>query len=309
MTDDILLLDLGGTNLRVGYGNKDQKSVLKISKQKIHANEELHKIIQEIVEGSNTSEIVMSVAGPKRENKITMTNRNLVLDEIELKKNTKTDNFYLLNDWESIGYCLPLLQDEDFKTVKKGVNNPEITCLAIGPGTGLGFSVLRYIKGHPVVSATELGNTRLYNDYLFNLFEINKGNDFSVLESFISGKGLEKIYYSKTNQQASSEEIVQSYGNNAHANFILEKFNEALGKILSDLTLTFLAYGGIYLAGSLMRSIIGLNLDDKMNASYTFHPSNEHKKILENTSINLITKEHTPLYGNLNYSIVRRFHE
>ena len=90
---------------------------LKISKQKIHANEELHKIIQEIVEGSNTSEIVMSVAGPKRENKITMTNRNLVLDEIELKKNTKTDNFYLLNDWESIGYCLPLLQDEDFKTV------------------------------------------------------------------------------------------------------------------------------------------------------------------------------------------------
>ena len=52
MTDDILLLDLGGTNLRVGYGNKDQKSVLKISKQKIHANEELHKIIQEIVEGS-----------------------------------------------------------------------------------------------------------------------------------------------------------------------------------------------------------------------------------------------------------------
>ena len=86
MTDDILLLDLGGTNLRVGYGNKDQKSVLKISKQKIHSNEELHKIIQEIVEGSNTSEIVMSVAGPKRDNKITMTNRNLVLDEIELKK-------------------------------------------------------------------------------------------------------------------------------------------------------------------------------------------------------------------------------
>ena len=309
MTDDILLLDLGGTNLRVGFGNKDQKSIHQISKQKIDANEELHKIIKEIVEDSGSSEIVMSVAGPKRENKITMTNRNLVLDEIELKKNTKTDNFYLLNDWESIGYCLPILQDEDFKSVKKGISNPEKTCLAIGPGTGLGFSVLRYIKGHPVVSATELGNTTLYNDYLYNLFEIKKDNDFSVLESFISGKGLEKIYYFKTNQQASSEEIVQSYGNNRDASFILEKFNEAIGKILSDLTLTFLAYGGIYLAGSLMRSIIGLNLEDKMNSSYTSHPSNEHKKILENTSINLITKEHTPLYGNLNYSIVRRFHE
>ena len=86
MTNDILLLDLGGSNLRVGFGNKDLKSIQKITKQKIDANEELHKIIKGIVEDSDTSEIVMSVAGPKRENKITMTNRNLVLDEIELKK-------------------------------------------------------------------------------------------------------------------------------------------------------------------------------------------------------------------------------
>ena len=34
-----------------------------------------------------------------------------------------------------------------------------------------------------------------------------------------------------------------------------------------------------------------------------------HYHTNEDEVINLITKEHTPLYGNLNYSIVRRFHE
>ena len=58
-----------------------------------------------------------------------------------------------------------------------------------------------------------------------------------------------------------------------------------------------------------MRSINELNINDQMNDFFVSHPSNEHRNILKNTSINLITKEHTPLYGNLNYSIVRRFHE
>ena len=33
----ILLLDLGGTNLRIGLGNKELKSIDKISKQKIES--------------------------------------------------------------------------------------------------------------------------------------------------------------------------------------------------------------------------------------------------------------------------------
>ena len=309
MSENILLLDLGGTNLRIGLGNKDLKSIDKISKQKIDSNEHLHEIIGNIVRDSKSSEIVMSVAGPKTNNSITMTNRNLVFDSDELKKDTNTKMFSLLNDWESIGYCLPLLDDSDIKVIKGGKIDNEQTCLAIGPGTGLGFSVLRYINGHPYVSATELGNTRLYNNFLINHFELDDIDEFQVLESFISGKGLEKIYFSKTKEKLTSEEIVKSFDSDKNSNFVLIKFNEAIGKILSDLALTFLAYGGIYIAGSLMRSINELDINDFMNNSFVSHPSNEHKNILENTSINLITKEHTPLYGNLNYSIVRRFHE
>jgi|TARA_X000000950_G_scaffold188341_1_gene227724 glucokinase len=309
LSENILLLDLGGTNLRVGLGNKELKSIHKISKQKIDSNEELYEIIGDVVRDSKSSEIVMSVAGPKTNNSITMTNRNLIFNSEKLKKDTNTKTFSLLNDWESIGYCLPLLDDSDIKVIKSGNIDNEQTCLAIGPGTGLGFSVLRYINGHPFVSATELGNTTLYNNFLKKHFELDNEEEFKVLESFISGKGLEKIYFFKTGDILTSEEIVESFENDKNSNFVLTKFNQALGKILSDLTLTFLAYGGIYVAGSLMRSINELNINDQMNNSFVSHPSNEHRNILKNTSINLITKEHTPLYGNLNYSIVRRFHE
>ena len=58
MSENILLLDLGGTNLRVGLGNKELKSIHKISKQKIDSNEELYEIIGDVVRDSKSSEIV-----------------------------------------------------------------------------------------------------------------------------------------------------------------------------------------------------------------------------------------------------------
>ena len=48
----------------------------------------------------------------------------------------------MLNDWESIGYRLPLLNDEDF-IHQGGPKKLEETSIAIGPGNRLGFSIWR----------------------------------------------------------------------------------------------------------------------------------------------------------------------
>ena len=69
---------------------------------------------------------------------------------------------------------IPLMTKNDFKVIKNGNMDNSQTCLAIGPGTGLGFSVLRYVGNVPYVYPTELGNARSYNDHLSNLFEISK---------------------------------------------------------------------------------------------------------------------------------------
>ncbi|MDA0344907.1 MAG: hypothetical protein O3C54_02995, partial [Proteobacteria bacterium] len=66
---------------------------------------------------------------------------------------------------------------------------------------------------------------------------------------------------------------------------------------------------GIYFAGSLMRALSKIDVIIALKEEFDNHASEHHKNILKNIPINLITKPHTPLYGNLNYSIVRRLHE
>ena len=90
---------------------------------------------------------------------------------------------------------------------------------------------------------------------------------------------------------------------------MLNNFGKSMGRVLADLSLTSMATGGIYFAGSLMRSLSQLDVIAALKDEYEDHASEHHQSILKNISINLITKPHTPLYGNLNYSIVRRLHE
>jgi glucokinase len=159
------------------------------------------------------------------------------------------------------------------------------------------------------VFATELGNAKSFNNYLREVFAIDDQNNFPVLESFLSGTGIAKIYQAKSGLLKTSEEIVDSYGSDDLATDMLNNFGKSMGRVLADLSLTSMATGGIYFAGSLMRALSQLDVITALKDEFDDHSSEHHQSILKNISINLITKPHTPLYGNLNYSIVRRLHE
>ena len=309
MNTETLLIDLGGTNLRAGAGDTSSMTISDIQKIKVDTNKDIFDALNEISSKNNYEEIVISAAGPVSENKISMTNRELEISAADLEKELNVKECHLLNDWESIGYSLPLMTKNDFTVIKSGNMDNSQTCLAIGPGTGLGFSVLRHVGNIPYVYPTELGNARSYNDHLSNLFEISNSKNFIVLEDYLSGTGIKKIYAEKSGKNLTTEEIVSLYLEDDLATFVLNNFVVALNNILQDLALTFNARGGIFFAGSLMRTISEMNSINYIKEEFNKHSSEAHSNILKNISINLINKEHTPLYGNLNYSVIRRLHE
>ena len=309
MNTETLLIDLGGTNLRAGAGDTSSMTISDIQKIKVDTNKDIFDALNEISSKNNYEEIVISAAGPVSENKISMTNRELEISAADLEKELNVKECHLLNDWESIGYSLPLMTKNDFNEIKSGNMDNSQTCLAIGPGTGLGFSVLRYVGNVPYVYPTELGNARSYNAHLSNLFEISNSKNFIVLEDYLSGTGIKKIYAEKSGKNLTTEEIVSLYLEDDLATFVLNNFVVALNNILQDLALTFNARGGIFFAGSLMRTISEMNSINYIKEEFNKHSSEAHSNILKNISINLINKEHTPLYGNLNYSVIRRLHE
>ena len=309
MNTETLLIDLGGTNLRAGAGDTSSMTISDIQKIKVDTNKDIFDALNEISSKNNYEEIVISAAGPVSENKISMTNRELEISAADLEKELNVKECHLLNDWESIGYSLPLMTKNDFNVIKSGNMDNSQTCLAIGPGTGLGFSVLRHVGNVPYVYPTELGNARSYNEHLSNLFEISNSKNFIVLEDYLSGTGIKKIYAEKSGKNLTTEEIVSLYLEDDLATFVLNNFVVALNNILQDLALTFNARGGIFFAGSLMRTISEMNSINYIKEEFNKHSSEAHSNILKNISINLINKEHTPLYGNLNYSVIRRLHE
>ncbi|MDP6441989.1 MAG: glucokinase, partial [Candidatus Poseidoniia archaeon] len=138
----LLVIDLGGTNIRVAYAALNEGELFNIEKIQISHLDEFYQILGRLVSGANCDleSIVISVAGPKNGEIITMTNRNWKICAEEIKERFEIKNCHLLNDWEAIAYSLSSLKEKDLRVLKKGSNVElyDTPKFVIGPGTGLG---------------------------------------------------------------------------------------------------------------------------------------------------------------------------
>ena len=153
---NLCLIDIGGTNIRYSFFCKNKN--LSIKKKEIPSFKSFYQILNEILKEKETivTDLVISAAGPKINNIVTMTNQKFVIDAKKIKKKFKLQNCFVLNDLEAAGYCLDKIKPKDKKIIKKGYkanNNRILVC----PGTGLGLSLI--INNQKVLSS-EIGNSK-----------------------------------------------------------------------------------------------------------------------------------------------------
>ncbi len=290
----LLLIDIGGTNMRYATAYSDSDEISSINK-KVFNEATFYENLEELIKEHNINTLIMSVAGPKIDNSITMTNKNFSFNQDKLKEKFKLKECYLLNDWESIAYSYGYIK-ESIKIIQNGktYNN---NLLFLGPGTGLGAA----FSMNEVVLPTELGNTKNFIETLKKNFK-NVTFEASRLEDIISGSGISKIYETLTHEKLSAEEIFKKFlDKEPDALFVINGFIKSLSQTLSDLALSFLPGKGILLAGSLSRSIYTHFNEQNFFKPFINNNTGMHFDILKNTPIGVITKERTPLYGNLSF--------
>ena len=288
----LLLIDIGGTNMRYATAYSDSDEISSINK-KVFNEATFYENLEELIKEHNINTLIMSVAGPKIDNSITMTNKNFSFNQDKLKEKFKLKECYLLNDWDSIAYSYGYIK-ESIKIIQNGktYNN---NLLFLGPGTGLGAA----FSMNEVVLPTELGNTKNFIESLKKNFK-NVTFEASRLEDIISGSGISKIYETLTHEKLSAEEIFKKFlDKEPDALFVINGFIKSLSQTLSDLALSFLPGKGILLAGSLSRSIYTHFNEQNFFKPFINNNTGMHFDILKNTPIGVITKERTPLYGNL----------
>ena len=182
----LLLIDIGGTNMRYATAYSDSDEISSINKKAFN-EATFYENLEELIKEHNINTLIMSVAGPKIDNSITMTNKNFSFNQDNIKEKFKLKECYLLNDWESIAHSYSYIK-ESIKIIQSGktYNN---NLLFFGPGTGLGaaFSI------NEIVLPTELGNTKNFIDSLKKNFK-NVTFEASRLEDIISGSVISKIY-------------------------------------------------------------------------------------------------------------------
>ena len=288
----LLLIDIGGTNIRYATAYSDSDEISSINKKTFN-EATFYENLEELIKEHNINTLIMSVAGPKIDNSITMTNKNFSFNQDNLKEKFKLKECYLLNDWESIAHSYSYIK-ESIKIIQDGktYNN---NLLFFGPGTGLGAA----FSMNEVVLPTELGNTKNFIESLKKNFK-NVTFEASRLEDIISGSGISKIYETLTHEKLSAEDIFEKFlDKEPDALFVINGFIKSLSQTLSDLTLSFLPGKGILLAGSLSRSIYTHFNEQNFFKPFINNNTGMHFDILKNTPIGVITKERTPLYGNL----------
>ncbi len=292
----LLLIDIGGTNMRHAITSSDSNEITNICKTAFTDMDEFEEKLKDLIDNHGIDILIASVAGPKVNNSISMTNRNYVFDGDEISDKFNLKDCYLLNDWEAIAYSHDFIKDS-IESIKRGMSFNRNT-LYLGPGTGLGAAIS--IDNKTVLS-TEIGNTTNSTKYLMENFNI-ESEDLISLEDVISGSAISSIYKLKTDLSISSEEILEKYKQEESISVeVIDTFIKSLAELLSDLALTFNTGNGILLAGSLMRSLYPMIDKDNFYKSFLNNKKEIHKDMLDLVSIGVITKKRTPLYGNLSF--------
>ena len=300
----LLVIDLGGTNIRAAYAALDEDEIFNIKKIKISHIDEFYQILDQLISGANgeLESVVISVAGPKNGETITMSNRDWKICAEEIEEKFEIKNCCLLNDWEAIAYSLSSLKEKDLRVLKKGSGLYEVPKFVIGPGTGLGAALYSKINDIEYVNPTELGNTQTSVQHYLDIFEIGFSEKFTILEDVFSGPGISRVAHELIGENLSGEEILQrAQADDIQCISLIEKYIKCFAVLSSEVALSYNCHGGIFIAGSFMRGLEKYFDLDSFTNDFIGTRKQIHQDFLGNIPVFLVKREFTPLYGNLNY--------
>lgn len=265
-----LVADVGGTNARLALYDPATNE-LRARKDYLTSDyAEFQGVVSawlnDLQEDSPTRACI-AVAAPLFGDQVTMLNINWSFSCREIAAQFSFEEFRCINDFEGNAYSLSHLTPKDVFTLRAGEPGRSGKLAAMGPGTGLGGATFGLVAGRPVASACEPGHmglapaTALELD-LFAQLMPQYGEIHAEL--LVSGPGLLILYQTLgklldepteklTPPDISSRAMDQSC---TLCEQTLELFCALLGSTCGDFVLAHGAYGGMYLTGGILPSII-----------------------------------------------------
>lgn len=196
--------------------------------------------------------------------KLIQTNLPWPVDIARIREDLGFHDLTLINDFTAIAYGTQFLEPREMTTLST-VSAPVAPgpILVLGPGTGLGASVLIPGKGTPTVLTTEAGQAAFAPTSALELellALLRERFEHVSIERVLSGPGLVNLYSALSSLRSSPprhrtpEDISAAAlgGGDAVARDALEAFCGLMGSVAGDLALLYGAHGGVFLAGGIL---------------------------------------------------------
>lgn len=279
----ILAGDIGGTKTLLQLSEHDKNGFqVRFEKRYVSTDYQQFETLLEsfldeaVAQGAAPDAACFGVAGPVNGRTARTTNLPWSLDADQIESRFSIPRVRLINDFQSIGYGIEALQQDDMVTLQTGTEVKHGTRVIIGAGTGLGHGLLVWQQDHYEVVASEGGHASFApSDKLqIELLQyLHKRFDHVSWERVVSGPGLVNIF-EFLRQAGKTEETNALHlardnedpaaaisrfalsGEDPLAMQSLDLFIRLYGAQAGNMALTGLATGGVYVAGGVAPKII-----------------------------------------------------
>lgn len=269
----VMLCDIGGTNVRFAIAESAPQRAQLLSVAKTAHFPGLTEAARHVSRehGVAPRSLIACGAGPILGRTLQLTNAAWRVDGAQAAAALRLDQGLLLNDFEAMAFSLPSLGQEDVRVI--GAAGPPIpgTRLVLGPGTGLGVAALAEVDGRFVAMPSEAGHVDFgpVGDEEERIWpHIERFHGRVTAETAISGPGLERLHAARlaalgrTPLHLTAVEITQAgLREEGDARESVRLLLRLAARFAGDMAITFIARGGVTLAGGVLPRIVSL-VDD-----------------------------------------------
>lgn len=316
--DALLAGDIGGTNARLRLYDVTGTVILDETTLPSAKAKSLEELLAPYVEKQRVPirAAVLGVAGPVRGGIAKTTNLPWVVSEKRLSRDLGIGIVRVINDLAAIALGCERMPPEALAMLHAGKPTTGTNLAVIAAGTGLGEAFLVWDGEGYVACASEGGHssfaprTPIEADLLAYLRHRIPGGHVSY-ERVVSGPGLGTIYdylltmpgseepasvkrqLAKGDRNAAIAELGLS-GQSRVAEMALELFASAYGAEAGNLVLKGMAIGGLFLAGTIAKTILPSHRDVFLRAMFD---KGRMQPLLEDVPVAIVLDERAGLAG------------
>ncbi|PIE00389.1 MAG: glucokinase [Thiothrix nivea] len=261
-----LVMDIGGTNIRLGLLPEGSLSPRHIVSYKVKSFPGLAEVVVEYLQQSpahQLEEASVALAGPVDGDLLQLTNHGWQFSVAEIRQRFSLQRLKVINDFTALALSLPHLKPEQLVQFGGGTAADNGTIALLGPGTGLGVSgLVRTAAGFYPLSGegghVSLGARTARELAIFSVFRDQYGH--MSAERLVSGTGITEFYQVicrldgvVADELSAGQISVRAVdGRCPRCAEVMTLFCEWLGIVASNLALTMGAVGGVYIGGGIV---------------------------------------------------------